>query len=405
LKVNTLGQINLNESSFYSLTRVKFLYIYGAMKSKILPLICAISVTFSCSNDDMPPQEDITALVMHDIAVVSSSETAIYEYNILRADDVVNSTDLTATYGLSPAFTYLNTTANKLTFYTTASNSFDIFQKEIGNSNIQVYDDICDRAADETHYFARNSEEKIVQIGVGVSTTAVPGPELFVKFFDPVSKSCNRVAVGNGFLARQRGALIFEETLYMAYQDFETDLYVLAQIDLTTEERKGDIRFETPFIIAIKEGTELHAFFEDDSYKVYDATSFQLLSEGVLDDNGFLGVEGLFDTSIWNDGILVSNFYPQPSEISSGPAVLDLQSGDLILGNDSFLFDVRAELIADLGYEIFYTTFEVNLQSGAIVCGFFRAGQQKGGIVYTNFDGDILKVVEMEGIPEQIVLQ
>lgn len=375
------------------------------MKSKVLPLFFAVLLTFSCSNDDMPPHEDVSALIMHDITVVSSSNTAIYEYNILRENNVVNSTDLTATFGLSPLFTYLNATANKLTFYTTASNSFDIFQKEIGNSNIQVYDDICDEATDETHYFALNSEEKIVQLGVGVSTTAAPGPELFVKFFDPITMGCDRVAVGNGFLASRQGALIFEETLYMAYQDFETDLYVLAQIDLLTKRRVGDIRFEKPFIIAINQGTELHAFFEDDSYEIYDASSYALLSEGTLDDNGVLGIEGLVDTNFWDDGILVFISYPQPSEINSGPAVMDLQSGELVLGNDSFLFGVRDELIIELGYQIFYTTYAVDLQSGAVVCGFLRAGQEKGGVVYTNFDGDILKVVEIEGIPAQIVLQ
>ena len=375
------------------------------MKTKILPLFLASILIVSCSTDDVPTREDVATQILHDITVVTSSNTAIYEYNIYRTDEVVNSTDLTAAYGLSPAFSYLNTTANKLTFYTAASNSFDIFQKEIGNSNIRVFDDICDEALDETHYFARNSDEKIVQLGVGISTTSAPGPELFVKFFDPISLGCTRIPVGNGFLASQRGALIFEEKLYMAYQDFESDLYVLAQIDLTTEERLGDIRFEKPFTIAIKEGTELHAFFEDDAYEVYDANSLALLNEGFLNDGGVLGGEGLLDTNFRDDEILVFISYQQPSEISTGPAVMDLNTGDLIQGNDSFLFDLRRLLIDDLQYEIFFTSFAVKLETGAVVCGFLRAGQQKGGIVYTNFDGDILKVVEVEGIPEQIVLQ
>ncbi|MDH3699608.1 MAG: hypothetical protein OEQ81_13160 [Flavobacteriaceae bacterium] len=375
------------------------------MKSKILPLFFATFFTFSCTSDDMPPQQETDVPIAHDISVVSISDTAIYEYNILRSDNTVIGTDLTATYGLSPAFTYLNTTANKLTFYTTASNSFDIFQKEIGNSNIQVYDDICDRSADETHYFAGNSDEKIVQIGVGASTTGAPGPELFVKFFDPQTLNCKKVAVGNGYLASQQGALIYEESLYMAYQDFETDLYVLAIIDLATEERSGDIRFEMPYTIAIKEGTELHTFFQDDTYEVYDANSYALLSEGVLMDNGVLGAEGLLDTVFRDDGILVFIPYQQPSEISSGPAVMDLKTGDLIQGNDTYLFDLRRALIDDLGYEIFFTSFTVNLETNAIVCGFLRAGEVKGGVVYTNFDGDILKLVEIEGIPLEIVLQ
>jgi len=375
------------------------------MKTKILPLLFAFLLTLSCSTDNEPISEDDPAQILHDITVVTSSDTAIYEYNILRTDNVINNTDLTAAYGLSPAFSYLHTTANKLTFYTLAGNSFDIFQKEIGNSNIRVFDDICKEALDETHYFARNSDNKIVQLGVGISTTGAPGPELFVKFFDPSTSNCTRIPVGNGFLASQRGALIFEETLYMAYQDFETDLYVLAKIDLTAEERVGDIRFEKPYTIAIKEGAELHAFFDDNVYQVYDSNSFALISEGFLNDGGVLGGEGLLDTNFRDDEILVFISYQQPSEISTGPAVMDLNTGDLIQGNDSFLFDLRRVLIDDLQYEIFFTSFAVNLETGAVVCGFLRAGQQKGGVVYTTFDGDILKVVEVEGVPGRIVLQ
>ncbi|MBT8234929.1 MAG: hypothetical protein KJO04_01945, partial [Bacteroidia bacterium] len=108
------------------------------MKTRILPLFFVFFLTLSCSTDDVSTREDETLQILHDIAVVTSSDTAIYEYNILRANDIVNSTDLTATYGLSPLFSYLNSTANKLTFYTAASNSFDIFEKEIGNSNVRA---------------------------------------------------------------------------------------------------------------------------------------------------------------------------------------------------------------------------------------------------------------------------
>ncbi|NND15191.1 MAG: hypothetical protein HKN89_02560 [Eudoraea sp.] len=375
------------------------------MKKYILPVLCIYFLFLSCTNDDTPLQVDIAPTIAHDITVISGSDTAVYEYNILQENDVVSMTNLTTTFGLSPSFTYLTTTTNKLTFYTNALNSFDVFQKDIGNSNVRIFPDICDEMAGETHYIARNSDENIIQIGEGLSTTSAPDPEIFVKFYDPQLMSCQRVAAGNGFLASQRGLLIYEETLYMAYQDSESDQYVLVKIDLESQERIADIRFDNPFTIAVNENLELHFFFDDSTYAIYDATSFELISESTFNDNSFLGSDGLFDTNFWDNGILVNISYPQPSEISTGPAVMDLESGDLVRGNDSFLFEVRDKLITELGYEIFFTTYEVNLQTGAVVCGFLRAGQGVGGVVYTNFNGEILKVVEVEGIPGKIVLR
>jgi len=375
------------------------------MKRKTALAFLSGMVLWSCSNDDSQGGLNPADQVSHDITVVASTQAAIYQHNILRDSDAATTVDLTASFGLSPTTTLLQTTENLLTFFSAAAESFDVFQKPIDLNQAEVFSDICEEEAGEIHYFPRSSNSKIFIIGEGQSTTGDPGPELFVKFFDRVSRTCTRIPVGHGFLASQRGALVVGENLYLAYQDFTSSQYVLAQIDLITEQRVDDLRFDQPWTIAIDGGMEIHVFFDNDSYLVYDAATYDLLTSSTLDDKTVLGPEGILDTNFWDNGLVVLISYPQPSAISTGPAVMDLSTGDLVLGNDSFLFNVRDQLFNILEYDSFFVSYAVNLRTGAVVAGFARAGQPEGGIVYTNFDGTILKVVQFEGIPQQIVLR
>lgn len=376
------------------------------MKREFALALLACALLFACSNDDSNAgAEDISTQVSHDITVVASSQTAIYQHDIPRDSDQATSVDLTSTFGLNPGFDFVQASENQLTFYTRAVESFDVLQKPILLNLAESFPDICVEEDDETHFLGRNSNSKIVIIGVGSSTTGNPGPELFVKFFDRVSRTCTRMPVGNGFLSSQRGTQMVGNNLYLAYQDFESSQYVLVEIDLENEERRGDIRFDEPWTAAIDDGVAKHFFFDDETYEVYDAQTDELIAASTLDDKGVLGSEGILNTSFWENGLLVIISYPQPSAITLGPAVMDLSDGELTRGNDSFLFDVRDELTNLLGYDNFFVSYGVDLRSGTVVAGFVRAGLEEGGIVYTNFNGDILKVVEFMGIPEQIVLR
>jgi len=376
------------------------------MKRNIALILIAGTLLFACTNDDgAGDQMDISTQVSHDITVVANTQAAIYQHDISRDSDVATSINLTETFGLNPGISYLQTTTNLLTFYTNAAESFDVLQKPILFNQAESFPDICEELDGETHFVARNSDSKIFIIGVGLSTTGDPGPELFVKFFDRVSRTCVRIPVGHGFLSSQRGVAVIDEMLYLAYQDFTSSEYVLAQIDLDSEQRLGDLRFDQPWTVAINAGMEIHFFLEDDGYEIYDAVSYDLISSSSLEDNAVLGGEGILETNFWDNGIVVIISYQQPSIISLGPAVLDLQTGNLKQGDDTFLFDVRDVLNQALGYDIFFTTYEVNLRTGAVVAGFARSGREEGGIVYTNFEGDILKVTEFVGIPGPIVLR
>ena len=376
------------------------------MKRKTLLTLITCVVLFACSNDDSEEGDiDVSTQVAHDITVIASSQTAIYQHDNLKGSDQVSTVNLTATYGLDPGFDFVQTTDNLLTFYTRAAESFDVLQKPMLFNTAESFPDICQEGDGETHFLGRNSDSKIFIIGVGLSTTGDPGPELFVKFFDRVSRTCTRIPVGHGFLSSTRGALVVDEFLYLAYQDFESSQYVLVEIDLLNEERSGDLRFDNPWTAAIDPGVSKHFFFEDNTYEVYDAITDELVSATTLDDSGVLGREGILSTEFWENGLFVIISYPQPSAITLGPAVMDLTSGDLTQGNDSFLFNVRDQLTAMLGYDNFFVSYGVNLRTGAVVAGFVRAGREEGGIVYTNFAGDILKVIEFTGIPEQIVLR
>lgn len=377
-----------------------------AMKRKIAFALFTSALFFACSNDDNAGNGgDNTMQVVHDITVIASSQSAIYQHDIPRDSEQASTVNLTGNFGLSPAFNFVQTSDNLLTFYTRAAESFDVLQKPILFNQAESFPDICQEEEGETHFLGRNSDSKIFIIGVGLSTTGDPGPELFVKFFDRVSRTCTRIPVGHGFLSSTRGTLVVGDNLYLAYQDFESSQYVLVEVDLENEERSGDIRFDNPWTAAIDEGVAKHFFFEDDTYEVFDATTDEMLSSTSLNDSGVLGREGILETTFWENGLLVIVSYPQPSAITLGPAVMDLTSGELVQGEDSFLFDVRDELTNMLGYDNFFVSYGVDLQTGAVVAGFVRAGLEEGGIVYTNFNGDILKVTEFVGIPERIVLR
>lgn len=149
------------------------------------------------------------------------------------------------------------------------------------------------------------------------------------------------------------------------------------------------------------------AFYQDKLFDIFDLLNGEKLSSGVLSNswNTAMGPE-VFSTKSLDNKILLRNAYPQPSPVSYGPILYDLDKNELLTENLGLMYDVRFALIDE-----FPDTFnaiggyDIDLKSEIIIVSYLRYeadGTAKYGIAYTNFDAEILKTVELDYQPDII---
>ena len=368
----------------------------------------AFLIVFSCSSDSDPNDNNGNPSTNFlDVTVIGESDGEVLQTDLTDVTDTSQSEtefNLTTDLGLIPTYDYLNVEGNLLSFFDRILAQFQVFQKNIATQNSFAGDNLCALDTDEFELLATNSSDRIILL------TIEPLEELFIRIFNPSTGDCTKIAAGTGFDGPlSTSVVVHNNSVYLAHK-INGGAMRIARFGISSGQLEDEVVFNQDFAATFR-NNEMLVFFFDGNYSSYNSQTFDFIS-----DNGSYNTTpsllnfsiGLSKRQFQGDKMLIDYFYAQPSLISKGPAVLNLSTGALEEGSDGFLFNVNSELVNTFQTAVVVSPiYAVDLTSGRVVVGFANNSvfPSTGGIIYTNFDGDIDKIIELPYVPDEIIIR
>lgn len=374
---------------------------------KLCFYLTLIILSFGCSNSDLD-EDNLNSFKQKDITIIAEDNNQYYQIDVLNNSKNIITTNLTETLGIENSYKVLNTSPSLITFFQTGGNSFPVFQKNIITSEIYIRNQFCDLDSQEGRNFPTNSDRKLISFTYEVNENSTSNADIinnFIRIYDKQTENCVKLFIGAGEIYYNRSTIVIGEIIYIYYLN-EYGKRSIVKINLNTKQIEKELTFSNSFRATFKDN-ELHIFFFNGEYEIYNTLNFEMISKSSLNENSFLGYAGLFETSFKGNEMLIDLPYAQPSPVGYGPATIDLTTGEIIKGLENNLLDIWRDLGDQLKASIGITTYSVDLKSNLIVIGFEKISQynQSGGVAYSNFEGEILKIEELEFIPNRIIIR
>ncbi len=354
-----------------------------------------------CDTNDEGIQNDSNQLDSLELTVVSVNPQAqkltTIDINV-ETEEVVTS-NLTDQIGLpSTAFRAIARN-NELSWYETENGNFNVWQKNTVSNATKLIEAPCE-IIDENLQTVANTESEIIYFTRFFGTSNFPS-ESRLRIYSE-GQECKYLAFeGRSIIGIHTYA---STVLIEALNIFDSEDIKVIKINTTTGQIEGDIAVNTGARITADQDT-LHVFNLDNTYSTYSLTSFQLINT-VNFTLVSQSTPGFFYSSFKDGTMLLDVPYAQPSLIGQGPAIVDLATSEFI-SPYSVLFSIQGNLREQEGYEgASIGAYDADLEKGIIVAGFANFGDEEShGIVVTNFDGTILKIIDLNELVSELVIQ
>lgn len=418
---------------------------------RILIFLGLFMSLFSCSSDgnDPDPQDPVDDEIMMDddggdmpddgpVGAVSFETTANdtdfdaveKEYNITvfttsNGDELqidVNSASGTVTEtNLSQELTLVKqgfyrreVEGDWITFHTWPSDltSISSHRKNLITNEIGIETDYCLLPSGENRAVSlyTGNQDKLVFIH---STFDIPITleQYFVSIYDLNSGECKELALDPNPFSQQIGLgiqfqIISEDILALLYVTGVDIKPTVTLIDLNTAEILGGEIFDRFTYGSFLENSFLAV--RNDSgfvFEEYSLNDFSLLGSSSATNLPGM-VYGLYDREIVADQIPFNRFFNDLDAYRLQPAIYDLSRGEVIEGNEPFLEQLSEELMVTLGTQPIFPLYKVDVENRNVILGYDRNdGSNTGGIVFANFDGEVYRVVELDYLPEELIIR
>ncbi|SDB32392.1 hypothetical protein SAMN03097699_0708 [Flavobacteriaceae bacterium MAR_2010_188] len=353
----------------------------------------------SCSNDDMGDSSNKDEETFPDILVISETDGTIYQHNIYNNGENKIDFNLTAELNLIDDEYFFIQHNDLINLVSRADVNYKVSQKNVVNSEILMLSYICDLEENEfgIRPIITNSRVAMVTIKDLISEGLFK-----IKSYDTKSRICEEINLGN---AEVVGSVIVRDENVFLTQVENGNTYKISKIDLTTMTVAKAIDFSNVFKASEKDG-KLYVFFQDNSYEIYDSNTFEEIGSSYLNFGLLPDGLGLFDIQLEGNILGIDIDYIQPSIIEVGPGTVNLETGEVINGEDFFALELSHILSYNYNANIKMTAFVQDLESGLVIYGFDIGDEGgKGGIIYTNYQNEILKLVELNSVPDRIVIR
>ncbi len=373
---------------------------------KLYFYLTLIILSFGCSNSDLD-ENNLNSTLQKDITIIAKENNQYYQIDVLNNSKNIITTNLSETLGIEYPYLVLNTSPSLISFFKMAGNSFPVFQKNIITSETYIRNQFCDLDSQEGRNFPTNSDKKLILFTYEYNENSISNADIinnFIRIYDKQTENCVKLLIGSGELYSRKSTIVIGENIYVYYTNKERKPEIV-KINLITNKIEEELIFDNIFRATISDN-ELH-IFSNGEHEIYNTLNFEMISKSSLNLNNLLGYPGLFETSFKDNEMLIDLPYAQPSPVEYGPATIDLTTGEIIKGLENNLLDVWRDLGDHLKASVGITTYSVDLKSNLIVIGFEKISQynKSGGVVYSNFKGEILKIVELEFIPNKIIIR
>ncbi|MBX2827380.1 MAG: hypothetical protein KTR22_04425 [Flavobacteriaceae bacterium] len=335
-----------------------------------------------------------TDFIAPNVSVISTENNQLFDIAVIGSTGVTSETNLTSEFDITPN-DFANSNNNTITWFRREGPNFKVWKRDLITQQTETFGDIC-AISGEFPAFVLGSSTKLVAFS---EASTSQGTSANIRITETGDDCSLTQLFDTGILS----ATINEDLWLFISIGIGGEMNELQRLDLES----GEILASTPiseFSASItKNGNDILVFFTD-RYHVYDATTLALRnvvpflpSVGILLENGF------FDAQFMGDMMLVPLDVPQPNPLSEWPGIIDLTNGSL-LSTDNLGFFLTNNLRQTEGYgSVSLENYAVDLANNLIVYGFSN-GNDLHGLVYTNFDAEVLKIVNLDRVPSEIFI-
>lgn len=368
------------------------------MKNLIFTTLLSAILLSSCSKSDSDTNGDPSNFSAKDITVISIDDRQIHQIDILNSGSDIVNINLTQTLGFSPDYSNLITSAGFVTFFKFQTENYFVYHKSLISKTIKTGTFECALDLDEFLIAPTSSQKKIIEI------TGKPNGDFsyfFVRTYDLETGNCNLISLNAGqfFGFRDVNVMVDGEVLYVTYRN-EQNIYEINQVDLNSGQIVNRLEFDSKFFATVDKN-ELHVFIYDTKkVQTYSVSDFQLTKTGVF---SIIKSPGFFKAGISKNKIYTDISFAQPSPFQTVPVTIDLSTGEVLKELD--LFQLKEKVSKELNTALALTTFAIDANDDLIVYGFSSLDSRINGIVYTNFSADILKIVQIDHPPIEIIIR
>ncbi|NND63089.1 MAG: hypothetical protein HKN48_07820 [Flavobacteriaceae bacterium] len=354
-------------------------------------------VLLACSDDDGNAPFEETNPPTLSISVISStsSNNGIIEMDIQTNGGTITTYNLTQTIGVPLTATPTYSKNNQATWYESSFGQVDVWQKNLESGNSTELTSVCD----VTGEFPLMVDNSVYNVFIGTRYQDNDGIHGRMRIF-------NGSACILETLTDFRIRSIFEldnEVLIYCTSNAANNVQKVVKMKLETAEVVDELVLSNSAKIAV-DGDTMHVFFVNADYNTYSVSNFNFISNSSLQLNYDDVPFGFINSEFVENTMYTRVTYAQPGLIPNGPALLDLQSGELITPYN-LLYDINNNLNAIS--TSFYDptgTYDVNVASNIVVVGYFN-GANEFGIVVSNFNAEIFEVIPLDYFPSEIFIR
>ena len=369
------------------------------MKKNLRILLLGL-VIVACSSDSQAEGEEEQKDLPFEVTVIYSEEEHEFQLDVHKNGTMAAPIDLTNELGL-PSGPYIKILDDLVT-YSTRIPETSFWQKNMTTNEILVEAPFCTALGTQQSNFVSNSLNYSVALIV-IGDYTGEGWDSYANVYSYQDDECHYISLGLGEFT---GAAIYNETLLVLGRGATGGNTKIDFVDLGTMQVYDSLDKEFYYATVI-DGL-LYLFTSPSVYEVRNLATLELQTTVNMEFSLNLGTK-FFDPNRAGTKIEFQVGYPQPSPIANGPGIFDISSGDAIR-NNLVLFDVRQNLLEQVDdFNGTLPTYALDVANEIIVVGFSRTNpsgtSDLGGIVFTDFEGNIMDVVELEHVPRNIVIK
>ena len=375
---------------------------------KTFQFICALLLFTGCQEGDgetIPNNsQNQDADIPSKVTVISEDQEAIYQIDVQTDKESLTEYNLTQTIGALPSYRSKYINGTQVSYVYKEAQEVKAVFKDVANQNSQSYD-LTSKLDDP--YQGVNYGNAIEDYLLVFNRSGPKYEDLSVFATNVNNGSSRKITFGKG--TSYSSTILYEGGwLVLKFNDLSGN-DVLASINLESGEVNTKVFNGSYF--AFLAGGQIHMVSCNSKYEIYDVLDLSLMDSGSLDVCNYLldwtWRSGLNKTQVDGNDLLVHMQPLQPSPDLTSPGVYDLTTGEMI-EDKMILTSIRLEL-----YKLYpqtyikMNTYTVDLARKHIVIGYEKDdgnGVLSGGLIFTDFSGEILKEIILNRPPQEIII-
>ena len=362
-------------------------------------IILLFTLLLSCNSDSDPidPNPVVTNLADVVSLYINANDEVILQEVVNNGEDFI-STNITQELGVPFDYLFERVNGSTISFYDKSPENYGIYEKNLLSGAITSVPNVCDPSTGGVSVIAGISESKYWLI-----TDSETPDEIFLRIMDKQTGDCIIKSLGEGIIPGFRSATTAGESLFF-FKVVGGAQPILMKINLLDGEIEKQI-FVNEFRTITMDGSILYILYPDNSIEIYNAIDLVLSDSGTLGSNFFAYSFGFDPGRAWLNQFYIEVPLPQPALYPSSPAVVDITTGQIIKGGVSLILNIQQNLESVLGESVELLSYDVNLQNDELVFAYSVGSTGENGILFTNFQAEILKTTIIDERPYEVILR